>query len=90
MGYVGNRKGPRKSQIAEKLGAAYFGITGDQLAREIEDYEDEESKGEVDAVYRDAQGRWFLRFLAPGGGVQEYYLEENGYHLEGNILEVCD
>lgn len=87
MGYVGNKNGPRKSQIAAKLGAAYFGITDDQLAREIEDYEDEEAAGEVDPVLRDSQGRWFLRFLAPGGGVQEYYLEENGYHLEGDVLE---
>jgi hypothetical protein len=63
-------------------------ITRDQLAVEIERYKDDEFRGEVEAVYRDSDGRRFLPFNAPGGGVQRYYLEENGCCLEGNVLEV--
>jgi hypothetical protein len=76
------------SRIVERLGPDYFGITAEKLADEIELYMEDESDGIVDPVYRDKTGRRFIFFNAPGGKVQKYYLEEDGYHFEGDIIEI--
>lgn len=86
MGYIGNTKGPRKSVIAKKLGAGYFGITDDELEDEIQIYKDEESLMEIDPVYLDKNRKPYLIFNAPGKKTQKYYLDEYGYKLKGKIL----
>ena len=83
MSFVGNRKGPRKSEIAQKLGPDYFGISMEKFEAEIQLYRDDEYNGIVDPVYVDKDGRRFLEFYAPNDGTQRFYLEENGYYLEG-------
>ena len=86
MGFVGNKRGPRKSLIVDKLGPKYFGIAPEQLEEEIEKYQDEETSGIVDPVGVDSKGRYYLIFYAPGGKTQRFYLKDNGYHLEGDVL----
>ena len=88
MSFVGNRKGPRKSEIVQKLGADYFGISMEQLETEIQLYRDDEYNDIVDSVYVDKEGRYFIKFNAPDAGVKRFYLEENGYHLEGDVDEI--
>ena len=87
MGFIGNRKGPRMSEIILKLGPDYFGTSMEKLEQDIELNWEEEYHGLVDPVYVDKDGRRFLKFHAPNGGTQRFYLEENGYHLEGSIDE---
>ncbi len=86
MGYVGNKAGPRKSIIVDKLGPQYFGISPQDLEVEIEGYQDEEFRSVVDPVRVDDQGRYYLVFYAPGGKTQRFYLDENGYKLDGDIV----
>ncbi len=89
MSFVGNKKGPRKSEIVQKLGPEYFGISMAELAVEIQLYRDDEFNGVVDPVYVDKYGRHFIKFNAPNNGPhRRFYLEENGYHLEGDIDEI--
>lgn len=85
MSFVGNKNGPRKSEIVQKLGPEYFGISIAELAVEIQLYQDDEFNGVVDPVYVDKHGYHFIKFYAPNGGIQRFYLEENGYHLEGDV-----
>jgi hypothetical protein len=88
MAFIGNRQGPRTSDLALQLGPKYFGSSSEQFAREVEDYEEEEARGVVDPVCVDGNGRRFLRFNAPNGGVQRFYLEDHGYRLDGPIQEI--
>jgi len=88
MSFVANKKGPRKSEIVQKLGPDYFGISMEELMAEVQLYQDDEFNELVDPVYVDKDRRHFIRFNAPHGGIQEFYLEENGYYLEGNIDEI--
>ena len=90
MSFVGNRKGPRKSEIVQKLGPDYFGISMEELEAEIQLYRDDEFHGLVDPVYVDKNRGHFLKFNAPYGGIQRFYLEENDYFLEGIIDEVIE
>ena len=88
MSFVGNRKGARKSEIVQKLGPDYFGISMEELDTELQLYRDDEFDGLVDPVYVDKEGRHFIKLNAPKGGIQKFYLEENGYHLKGDIDEI--
>ena len=88
MSFVGNRRGPRKSEIVQKLGPDYFGISMEELEVEIQLYRGDEFNGLVDPVYVDKDGRHFIKFNAPNGSIQRFYLEENGYYLEGSIDEI--
>ena len=74
MGFVGNVNGPRKSVVVAKLGHDYFSISSEELTLEMEDYKNDEFRGVVDPVYLDEHGRHYLRFYAPGGGTQRFYL----------------
>ena len=85
MAFIGNRHGPRKSDVVARLGPSYFGISRDELEVEIELYKDDEFRGQVDPVYVDADGRLFLEFNAVGGETQRFYLDECGYSLEGEV-----
>lgn len=88
MSFIANQKGPRKSEIVQKLGPEYFGISMAELAVEVQLYRDDEFNGVVDPIYVDKDGRHFIEFNAPSGGTQRFYLEENGYYLEGEIEEI--
>ena len=90
MSLVGNRKGPRKSEIVQKLGPEYFGISIKQLEAEIQLYWDDKFNGLVDPVYVDMDGRHFIKFNAPNDSIQKFYLEENDYFLEGTIDEILE
>lgn len=90
MGFVGNTKGPRKSEIVQKLGPDYFDISMEKLNVEIQLYWDDEFNGLVDPVYVDKDRRHFIKFNAPNGNIQRFYLEENGYYLEGPVDEIIE
>lgn len=62
MAYLGNRKGPRESEIVQRLGNEYFGITPAQLASDIDMFEDSERRNEVQPVCLDEQGRPYVVF----------------------------
>lgn len=86
MAYVGNRRGPRESEIVRRLGAAYFGISEAALEDEIDNwYLPEEARGMITPVRRNKAGRYYIKFSAPGGGHQDFYLDEHGYSLEGDV-----
>jgi len=88
MSFVGNKEGPRKSEIILKLGSSYFGISGDALEEDLVDLQEDEAHGDIAPVYVDNEGRHFIIFKAPNGGTQKFYLEENGYYLEGSISTI--
>jgi len=85
MSYVGNLNGPKKSEIVERLGAAYFGINQQELEDEINWYREEEMRGEIDPVHVDENGAPYIIFRAPGTKLQRFYLEKEGYKLHGDI-----
>lgn len=85
MAYVGNRNGPRESEIVARLGATYFGISPEELDAEIQLYRDDEEDDEVTPVRRDDDGRYYILFKAPEGGQQWFFLDEHGYTLEGDV-----
>jgi hypothetical protein len=90
MSLIGNRKGPRKSEIVQKPGPDYFGISMEELDVEFQLYRDDEFNGLVDPAYVDKDGRHSIEFNAPNGNVQRFYLEENGCHLEGRVNEIIE
>ena len=90
MGYVGNTRGPRKSEIVAKLGNEYFGISKQQLYDEVQLYLEEESRREIDPVRIDETGRQYLTFYAPEGKLQRFYLDEHGYKLTGKVKAIID
>ena len=85
MAYVGNKDGPRESEIIDRLGAAYFGITQAALEDEIAWNRLSEGRREITPVRRDESGRYYIKFSAPDGGEQYFYLDEHGYTLEGEV-----
>ncbi|MCK4295913.1 MAG: hypothetical protein KAW56_11225 [Candidatus Marinimicrobia bacterium] len=90
MSFVGNINGPKKSKIVAMLGHEYFGITLDELNIEIQIYENEESQGEVDPVYVDRSGKFFLLFNAPWGKTQRFYLKDHSYKLSGKVFSISE
>lgn len=85
MGFVGSRAGTKKSEIIRRLGPDFSGISAEELDADLDDLLDEENRGAVDPVLVGKDGRRFIRLKAPGGGIQKFYLEENGYRLEGQV-----
>jgi len=90
MGYVGNLKGPAKSEIVARLGKGYFGISELELAQELEVYFEEEGAGEIDPVHIDTNGKLFLIFYAPHNKIQRFYLDEYGYSLHGKVNAIIN
>jgi len=90
LSFVGIRKGSGKSKVIQKRGPDYFGISMEECEAEIRLYRDDEFHRLVDPVYKDKGGRHFLKFNAPDGGVQRFYLEDNDYFIEGAIDEVIE
>ena len=85
MAFIGNKDGPRQSDIIERLGPDYFGITPTQLADDADFCRDEESRGEVMPVLCGDDGQYYLLFSGPGGTQQMFYLEEHGFTLTGKV-----
>jgi hypothetical protein len=86
MAFVGNRTGPRQSQIIRRLGREYFGCSAEALEEDISDHIRSEDSGEVVPVHVDDSGQPYLVFLSPTPGVlQHFYLEASGYQLFGDI-----
>jgi len=88
MAFVGNKNGPRKSEIVSALGPQHLGISDEQLLRDIGDHEDDERRGVADAVFVNRQGRHFVKFNAPGGRTQRFYPERHGCVLAGEIKQI--
>lgn len=88
MAFIGSREGPRKSLIIARLGWEYFGITPEQLERDIIDAEADETAGLIDQPLTEKEtGRRYLLFNAPGGGIQRFYLEEAGCRLPSDTTQ---
>lgn len=85
MAYLGNEKGPRESEILNRLSSDFFGITPAQLESDIEWNEDAERRGEVQPVHVDEDGRPFIVYSRPKGKDVRFYLEDHGFKLEGKI-----
>ena len=90
MSFVCNMKGPRKSEIVQKPGSDYFGISIEELEIEIQLYRDDRFNDLVDPVYGDKNGRDFMKFNAPEGNVCSFYFEENGYYLRDRVNEIIE
>jgi hypothetical protein len=86
MSLLGNLNGPKESEITEKLGPNYFGITWEQLERDIADHVDAENRKEVVPVRIDSSGEPYILFSLPDKKRQRFYLKREGYHLHGEVL----
>jgi hypothetical protein len=85
VAYLGNLNGPKESEIVQKLGHEYFGITPAQLAADVELWEESERDLTVVPVYLDEPGRPYILFSRKNFHTERYYLHENGWRLEGDI-----
>jgi len=86
MAFVGNLKGPRESFIIDCLGPNYFGCSAAGLEEDIAFHVEAESRSEVVPVHVDEIGQPFIVFSSPDSKrPQRYYLEKEGYFLEGGI-----
>ena len=80
MAYLGNRNGPRESEILNKLGHIYLGCSPGELDADISDMEYSESRGVVAPVHVDVAGRPYIEFTSPEPGrTRTFVLEEHGY-----------
>ena len=86
MSYLGNKNGPRESEILERLGPDYFGITSEALENEISHNRLAESRGEVVHVKIDEKGDPFIIFSSTDKKEIRFYLIKEGYNLRGNVL----
>jgi hypothetical protein len=86
MAYLGNKNGPRESEIIDKLGPSYFGCSGAALEEDIAYHIDAEQREEVAKVHVDDSSHPYVLFSsAKAEGTQRFYLEEHGLRLEGDI-----
>lgn len=87
MAYIGNINGPRESQLFNRLGADFFGITQEALEREIGYQESAEARGEVVPVRIDKATNKAYIILSSKDPKKphHFYLEDNGYTLEGDF-----
>lgn len=91
MSFLGNKNGPRESEILNKLGPDYFGCSAEALEEDISHHSLAESRGEVVPVHVDEKGRPYLKFSSHKlGETQNFILEDNGYFLEGEIATFTD
>lgn len=86
MSFLGSLNGPRESEIVEKLGPDYFGITWEQLEVDISYHRDAERRNEVIPVRIDNSGEPYILFSSPDKKGQCFYLQKEGYHLYGSVL----
>jgi hypothetical protein len=86
MAYLGNRDGPRESDILDRMGFSFFGCSPIGLEEDISYHRFAEARGEVVPVHVDQTGRAYVVFSSPQPGkTTRYVLEEHGYSLMGNI-----
>lgn len=86
MAYLGNRDGPRESDILDRMGFSFFGCSPVGLEEDISCHRFAEARGEVVPVHVDQAGRAYVLFSSPvAGKTTKYVLEEHGYNLRGNI-----
>ena len=91
MAYLGNRNGPRESEIVDRLGPSYFGCSPVGLEEDISHHIYAESRGKVVPVHIDEKGRPYIEFSSPRPGkVNWFILEEHGYQLKGKINTFTD
>ncbi len=91
MGFVGNKYGPKKSDILLKLGNEFFGLSDEEFKQEIEDNINEEwNKNNpdliIDPVWLDENNEPYLKFYSNKIRIEKLYLYELGYALKGRIL----
>lgn len=86
MAYLGNKTGPRESDILNRLGPGYFGCSPAELEEDISYHLYAESRNEIVAVHVDEVGRPYVEFSAPKASkIHRYILEEHGHMLRGKI-----
>ena len=86
MSFLGNKKGPRESEIIEKLGPDYFGISWAELENEISHQRANESREEIVPVMIDSSGEPYIVFSSPNKQTQRFYLRKEGYKLRGKVF----
>jgi hypothetical protein len=86
MSFLGNLNGPKESEIIEKLGHNYFGISCEQLETDISYHRDAEMRREVVPVRIDKNGNLYILFSSADKMGQRFYLRKEGYSLQGKVL----
>jgi hypothetical protein len=86
MFFLRNLKGPKESEIIEKLWPDYFGITWEQLEVDISYHRDAERRNEIVPVRIDNSGEPYIFFSSPDKKGQRFYLRKEGYKLIGSVL----
>jgi hypothetical protein len=86
MAFLGSTNGPRESEIVQRLGHTYFGISPSELEDDISAYEDSERRNEVQPVFLDPLGLAYVKFAHAGLQPQRFYLSEHGYSLGPGVL----
>ena len=91
MSYLGNKNGPKESEILNKLGSDYFGCSGENLEVDISNHSYAESRDEVVPVHVDEKGRSYVIFSSTRHNMpQRFILEAHGYILKGEIKTFTD
>lgn len=91
MAYIGNKRGPRESDLLQLAGHQYFGCSPADLEDDISFAEFSEQRGEVLRVHVDERGKPYLVFSSPNPRQpQRLYLEEHGIELSGEVDTFTD
>lgn len=86
MAFLGNRTGPRLSQVLQTLGPSALGLSPDQWEEAVEAALRNEADGLVDPVHVDEGGRLYIEFLADRGRRLRVDLARCGRLPSGDIL----
>jgi len=65
MSFLGNLNGPKESEIIEKLGPNYFGISWEQLEAELSHNRFAENRNEIVPVNIDNTGEPYILLSSP-------------------------
>ena len=85
MAFLGCSTGPRESEVVERLGHNYFGITTAELHEDIQMYEDSERRGEIQPVYLDQIGSPYLILSRRSARSVRFYFFEHGYSFGPDV-----
>jgi hypothetical protein len=85
MAYLGNRNGPRESELFLKLGRQYLNTDAAGFEEDIKWYEDSERREEVVPVHVDEHGEPYIIVSALDENKKRVYLHALGYQLIGTI-----
>ena len=88
MSYLGNLSGPKESEIFDRLGANYFGISPAELEDEISHQRFAESRKEIVPIRIDEDSEPYILLSSPDkkANGQRFYLRKEGYILNGKML----